>query len=127
VTDTTAASFPSSGQPNLSSTATAQVYVRAAGDPACAGCVTNLAASAKSRQVQLTWTGNGADHYNIFRALVNGGPYTKIGVATTAQTVYFDNTVVNGTTYYYVIRPASLGEVELCQSNQVSALPRALR
>ncbi len=127
VTDTTATSYPSSGQPNLSSTATAQVRVLAATDAACAGCVTNLAAASKPKQVQLTWTGNGADHYNIYRGTVSGGPYVKIGVAIATQTVYFDNTVVNGATYYYVMRPATLGEQEVCQSNQVVGRPRAYR
>ncbi|MCK7498448.1 MAG: hypothetical protein MZW92_53315 [Comamonadaceae bacterium] len=33
--------------------------------------------------------------------------------------------VVNGTTYYYVIRPANLLDQESCQSNQASARPVA--
>jgi hypothetical protein len=127
VTDTTATAYPSSGQPNLSSTASGYVYVKSATDPACVACITNLKASAKSKLVQLTWTLTGADHYNVYRSTVNGGPYSKIAVAIATQTVFFDATVVNGTTYYYVVRPTTLGETELCQSNQVSALPRALR
>jgi hypothetical protein len=124
VTDNSAISFPTVVGHDLTSTASAQVVVRAANDPACA-CDIHLTSYAKSKMVQLTWTAQtGADHYNIYRSTVNGGPYSKIGVGTQLQTVFFDNTVSNGTTYYYVIRPASIGEVESCQSNQVSALPR---
>jgi len=127
VTDTTATSFPSSGQPDLSSTATGQVIVRSPTDPACVTCVTNLKALAKSRVVQLTWTPTGADHYNIYRSEIQGGPYSKIAVGTATQTVYFDYTVINGRTYYYVVRPTTIGELELCQSNEVKAQPRSLR
>lgn len=122
VTDNTALSFPSSGMGNLSDTDSAQVFVRAATDPLCA-CST-LNARARTGQVQLTYTlVSGADHYEIYRSTVNGGPYTFTGLALGTQTVYYDKTVVNGTTYYYVVRPAAINGTELCQSNQVSAKP----
>lgn len=126
VTDTTAVSFPSSGQPNLFAVDSAQVFVRASTDPACATCITNLTAASKNKQVQLKWSLTGADHYNIYRSNTNGGPYTLIGKALATQTVYFDYTVTNGLTYYYVVRPATIGETELCQSNQVIGKPKAL-
>jgi hypothetical protein len=129
VTDNTALSFPSSGQPDLTGTKTAQVHVLAATDPICtSGCINNLSALAKNKQVQLTWAlVAGADHYNVYRSQVNGGPYTQVGTATKTQTVYFDYTVTNGQTYYYVVRPAALSGVETCQSNQVSAAPKLTR
>ena len=72
-------------------------------------------------QIQLYWVDSGADHYNIYRALANNGPYTEIaqGVKKTATgLVYIDNSVSNRTTYYYRIAPATLNDTETCQSNQ---------
>ena len=126
-TDNTALSFPSSGLGDLFSIASAQVYVRAPTDPAC-GCITNLVAYPKNSLVQLTWPAfAGTDHYNIYRGTVSGGPYLFIGTVPGTDRVYFDRTVTNGVTYYYMLRPAAANGTELCQSNEVSARPRALR
>lgn len=127
VTDNTALSFPSSGKPDLTGFDSAQVTVK----PACE-CITNLKAYAKSRQVQLTWKDpffslpNAADHYNIYRGTVAGGPYSMIGSTTSTYSIYLDTTVTNGVTYYYVVRQAMANGWEYCQSNEVQALPRAL-
>jgi len=124
VTDNTALSFPSSGMGDLSDTDSAQVVVKAATDPVCAGCVRNLAARAKPGEVQLTWTHiAGTHHYNIYRGTISGGPYLKIGSTTSTYSTYLDRAVVNGTTYYYVVRPAAINDAEFCQSNQASARP----
>jgi fibronectin type 3 domain-containing protein len=72
----------------------------------------------------LTWTHTGAHHYNIYRGTVSGGPYLKIASTTSTYSTYLDLAVVNGTTYYYVVREANILEDELCQSNQASATPR---
>ena len=131
VTDTTAASYPASGQPNLSSTASAQVSVKSATDPICAtACAKSFAARPKSGKVGLTWTKTAtAAGYNVYRSTTSGGPYTKIGTATNSPTVsivsFFDGAVVNGTTYYYVVREAQLNGNEYCQSSQASAKPTA--
>ena len=122
VTDNTAASFPASGFGDLSSTASAVVNVLAPSDPGCS-CVSDLAARAKPGKVQLTWTNTGAHHYNVYRSKVNGGPYVLLAAATTTYCTYLDNTAINGTTYYYVVREANLVNQELCQSNQASAKP----
>jgi hypothetical protein len=122
VTDRTATSFPSSGMGNLSDTDTAVVVVRAGTDPNCT-CVNNLAARAKPGKVQLTWTHTGAHHYNVYRGTISGGPYLKIASTTSTYSTYLDQTVVNGTTYYYVVREANLLDEEICQSNQASARP----
>jgi hypothetical protein len=89
-------------------------------DPARA-CVDNLAARAKAGKVQLTWTHTGAHHYNVYRGTISGGPYLKIGSTTSTYSTYLDSTVVNGTTYYYVVREADFLDQEQCQSNEVSA------
>lgn len=121
VTDTSATSFPALGQNDLSDTDSAQVQVKPADDPACAACVSNLAARPKLTKVQLTWTDSGADHYNVYRSNVSGGPYLKIGTTTSTYSTYLDSTSVTGNTYYYVVREADLSGVEICQSNEASA------
>jgi hypothetical protein len=123
VTDRTATSFPSSGFGNLSDTDTAVVVVLASTDPIC-GCVDNLEARAKPGKVQLTWTHTGAHHYNVYRGTIHGGPYLKIASTTSTYSVYIDFSVMNGTTYYYVVREANFLNEERCQSNEGSATPR---
>jgi PKD repeat protein len=122
VTDSTGTSFPSSPTGDLSDVASAQVFVLSAQDPLC-DCVDNLAARAKLTKIQLTWTPTGADHYNIYRGTISGGPYLKIAETSSTYSTYLDSTVVTGTTYYYVVRPAQLNGNEACQSNQASARP----
>ncbi|GAM10017.1 amylopullulanase [Geobacter sp. OR-1] len=123
VTDNTAASFPSSGFGDLSSTASAEVILKAATDPACNAC-TVLTARPKSGKVGLTWVKKAtAASYNIYRSTVQGGPYIKIGTAPGSTIAYFDGAVTNGTTYYYVAREAGASGNEYCQSNEASAKP----
>jgi hypothetical protein len=126
VTDNTKLSFPSSGMADLTSTAAAEVIVRAGTDPACA-CITDLTARAKPGKVQLVWTNTAVHHYNVYRGVANGGPYLMIGSTTSPYSTYLDETVFNGTTYYYVVRRALLNGDEVCQSNQASARPVATR
>ncbi|HWY32955.1 MAG TPA: alpha-L-rhamnosidase C-terminal domain-containing protein, partial [Candidatus Acidoferrum sp.] len=62
-----------------------------------------LAATAGNGQVVLNW--NAAANvtgYNVKRAPVSGGPYLVVGSGVTA-TNFTDATVINGSTYYYVV------------------------
>jgi len=124
VTDTTATSFPSSGFGDLSDTAAAQVSVKDASDPAC-GCIDDLTARPKSGKVQLVWTDTGDASYHVYRSTALGGPYVFIADVVSTYSTYLDTGLVNGTTYYYVVRPAALNGDELCQSNEASATPTA--
>jgi len=127
VTDTTSTSYPGLNPPfdqDLSDTDSAQVSVRDASDPDC-GCIDDLTARPKSGKVQLVWTDTGAASYNVYRGTTAGGPYAKIANTTSTYSTYLDTGVTNGTTYYYVVRPAALNTDELCQSNEASATPTA--
>ncbi len=63
---------------------------------------TGFAATGGYSQNLLNWNASaGATGYNVKRATVSGGPYATIG--TPASTSYTDDTVVNDTTYYYVV------------------------
>ena len=84
----------------------------------------NLVATAGTGQVNLTWTGStGATSYNVYRSQTSGGPYTTPQGSTTATT-YTDTAVINGTTYYYVVRAVNAAGAS-GNSNQASATPFA--
>lgn len=124
MTDNNALSFPSSGLGNLSGTASSQVVVK----PSC-NCITDLTGLAKNKLVQITWTNTMANHYNVYRSTVSGGPYTLITTvpgSALSRLGFLDKTVTNNTTYYYVVRDANLAGDEYCQSNEVKAKPVSL-
>jgi len=82
---------------------------------------TGLTATPFSGQVQLAWNSYpGATNYLVKRSTVSGGPYTVIGSST--KTNYLDATVVNGTTYYYVVS-AVTAYTNSSNSSPASATP----
>ena len=89
-----------------------------------------LAGKAGNNQASLTWNALlGATSYNIKRSIISGGPYTQISTTgTVTGTNYIDSTVINGTTYYYVVSAATSisGAVETANSpGEVSLTPTA--
>jgi len=84
---------------------------------------TGLTASAANAQVNLTWNASsGATAYYVKRSTTSGGPYTQI--ATPAATSYADNSVTNGTKYYYVVA-AYNSYGQSANSAEVNATPMA--
>jgi glycosidase len=86
--------------------------------------VSDLNATGGVSQVTLNWSAAaGTDEYDIYRSILTGGGYTKIG--TTATLTYNDTAVVNGTMYYYVIvgKNTTTG-LESGYSNEDSATPQ---
>jgi fibronectin type 3 domain-containing protein len=82
-----------------------------------------LMATAGNAQVSLTWTPSAnAASYNVKRATVTGGPYTKI--SSPAATNFIDTGLTNGTTYFYVVS-AQNSSGESANSAQASAKPTA--
>jgi len=86
-----------------------------------AAAPTNFTASAGDGRVVLSWSGIlGATGYDVKRSTRSGGPYTSL--ATLFNTHYADNTVTNGTTYFYVVAAMNaLGDGT--NSPEVSATP----
>ena len=91
---------------------------------------TGLDATQSGGAVNLTWTapaGGWAGSYDVYRASTSGGgtdctSYTKITGSPVVPTSYSDSTVVNGTTYYYVveaIRASDSKSSTIC-SNELS-------
>ncbi|HTI97699.1 MAG TPA: FN3 associated domain-containing protein [Dongiaceae bacterium] len=81
----------------------------------------NLTATADYGKVSLAWSAvSSATNYIVRRSQESGGPYTLIN--TTTGTSYTDFTVMNGTTYYYVVAAANAGGAGL-NSSEVSITP----
>jgi hypothetical protein len=77
-----------------------------ASPPGPTAAPSGFAATTGNAQVNLFWNASpGATNYNLMRSTINGGPYTT--VASLVGTSYTDTSVVNGTTYYYVVSAVS--------------------
>ena len=87
--------------------------------------VPTITATPGDGQVVLSWTAatGGAVSYVVSRGTVSGGPYGTV-VASPTGTTFTDQTVVNGTTYYYVVS-SSNGTCQSLPSTQASATPVA--
>jgi hypothetical protein len=75
-------------------------------------------------KVSLTWlasTTPSVAGYNIYRASVSGGPYTKLNTSLISTTAYVDSSVENGKTYYYVATAVDSSGLESAYSNQAMA------
>ena len=82
---------------------------------------TGLTATAGNQQVSLSWNAvPGATSYNVKSSTTNGGPYITIASPTT--TSYTNTSLINDTTYYYVVSAVNAG-YESTNSTQVSATP----
>ncbi len=84
---------------------------------------TGIGATAGNHQVLLNWSPVSTGlFYNLKRSTNSGGPYAVIASPTTTN--FTDATVLNGTTYYYVVSAvADIGEGN--NSSEVSAKPGA--
>ena len=83
---------------------------------------TGLQAAAGNGQVTLSWNPVGlATGYNVKRSTASGSGYVAVGSGVTG-TNYTDLSVVNNTTYYYVVTAVS-GGLESANSQEVSATP----
>ncbi|MGB8294590.1 MAG: fibronectin type III domain-containing protein [Polyangia bacterium] len=82
---------------------------------------TNLTAEVNNGSVALTWDVTaGAVSYRIERSLTSGSGYNTVFTSSTPS--FTDATVINGTTYYYVVE-ANNGTCLSADSKEVSALP----
>ncbi len=88
---------------------------------------TNLTALAGNHLVILDWadnTASGLQGYYVYRGTTSGGPYTRLTSALLTASEFRDETVINDTTYYYVVTATHIGFVESDYSNEATATPQ---
>jgi cellulose 1,4-beta-cellobiosidase len=79
----------------------------------------------------LSWTAASGSpvSYNVKRSTVSGGPYTNIVGTTTAPTVSYTDTILGGTTYYYVVSAVNSagesGDSAYASASPILAAPAA--
>lgn len=82
----------------------------------------DLKAVPDNAQVTLSWSASSqVDSYTIKRSTTDGGPYAVLASGLTSA-AYVDNSVTNGTEYYYVVSAINAAG-ESADSNQASATP----
>jgi hypothetical protein len=92
--------------------------------PAPPSAPTSLVANAGDATVALSWSASsGTQSYTVKRGGSASGPFSTIASGLTA-TGYVDNSVTNGTTYFYVVTASNAGG-ESPDSNVASATPEA--
>jgi hypothetical protein len=75
--------------------------------------------------VNLSWTASSSQNvigYNIYRSITSGKQYSKINSVLNASTLYSDNTVADGQTYYYVTTAVNSSNEQSAYSNQATAV-----
>jgi subtilisin family serine protease len=117
-------SNPGSGTPNL-----LDYTGFISGAPTSPGAPT-LSATAGNATVHLSWTapsdgGSAITNYKIYRGTTSGGEDPTPLVTVGNVTSYDDNTVVNGTMYFYKVSAVNVVG-EGTPSNETSATPQAL-
>jgi hypothetical protein len=78
-----------------------------------------------SHNITLSWVGStsaGLQGYNIYRAEVAGGAFTKLNASPLATTAFSDTSVASGRTYYYVATAVDTSNNESAYSNQATAV-----
>jgi len=78
---------------------------------------------AEKHHVILNWhpSASAVMGYNIYRGTQHGGPYSKINSELEPATVYTDDAVSSGATYYYVVTAVDASS-ESVHSNEMSAV-----
>lgn len=74
----------------------------------------------QSHSVSITWTPSttaGVTSYNVYRSSVSGGPYARVGNASGSS--FTDNSVMAGTTYFYVVTSLNSSQIESAVSSEI--------
>jgi hypothetical protein len=86
--------------------------------------LTGVGTSAAIYSVALSWDPSTSPvvGYNVYRGTVSGGPYSKINATVDPSTLYTDNFVQDGQTYFYVTTAVAGDGNESAYSNQTKAV-----
>ena len=77
-----------------------------------------------AQYVNLSWSPSSSSvaGYNIYRGTQSAGPFTKINSSLETATVYTDNSVTSGQTYYYATTAVDSSGLESTYSNVAQAV-----
>src|SRR5882724_5027202 len=89
--------------PQISGTASASISFLGSASSATE-TVTGTGAAPTQHSASLSWSPSPSTvvGYNVYRGTTSGGPYAKVNSSRDPSTLYTDNTVQNGQTYYYI-------------------------
>jgi hypothetical protein len=88
----------------------------------------SIAQSGTQHSITISWTeaappaGMTISGFNVYRATVSGGPYTKLNSTLIVPLNYVDVTGVGGTRYFYVATAVASTGAESSFSTEVSAI-----
>src|SRR5438034_1318882 len=112
--------------PQSSGTASATIsFASSASNSPTSESLTGNGTAPPPHNVDLSWAASSSTDvvgYNVYRATVSGGPFTKINTALNATTAFVDNSVQAGQTYYYVTTAVDGTGLESGYSNQVKTI-----
>lgn len=118
------AQFDTPGLPNTGQTFSGGC---GGGGPTPPAAPTGFTATAGDAQVDLAWSANSEPDlqgYIVYRSQTSGSGYVaQTGVIS--ATSYLDTSVINGTTYYYVVTALDTDAEESANSGETSATPEA--
>jgi hypothetical protein len=106
--------------PSAAVTVTAQSSASPANSASAAITITQPVA----QYVNLSWSPSSSSvaGYNVYRGTQSAGPFTKINSSLETATVYTDNSVTSGQTYYYATTAVNSSGVESSYSNVAQAV-----
>jgi fibronectin type 3 domain-containing protein len=90
----------------------------------------NLTATAGDSVVWLNWDNNTESDlagYNVYRSTTSGSGYSKLNTSLLSDSNYIDNSVTNGTPYYYVVTAVDTNNNESRYSMEAKATPSNTR
>lgn len=110
--------------PQVSGTSSGGIsFVSDASNSPTTETLTGTATESAPLSVALTWAPSPSSviGYNIYRGTTSGGPYpSKLNSSPQPGTTFVDNTILSGTTYYYVATSVDANFVESSYSNQLT-------
>ena len=86
----------------------------------------SLSATPGDQSVTLNWADNTEGDlagYNVYRSLTAGSGYEKVNTELVTTSGYDDGSLINGTTYFYVVKAVNTSEEESQASNEVAVTP----
>ena len=106
-----------------SASATVSFVTNAAGSPLTEN-LTGTGTAAPQHHVDLSWSASTStvSGYNIYRSTTSGSGYVKLNSSLNVSTAYTDNSVVAGSTYFYVTSAVDPSGSESSYSNQVQTV-----